>query len=88
MEGVRFGKGLTPTQRGMAETLLYIFDHVFARPGEVKTLHGVTFSLKTSVGDPVQTPLRRIGKLRDVEAEHVWKMMAEKVIRRSKSPWS
>ena len=88
MEGVRFGKDLTPTQRGMAETLLYIFDHVFARPGEVKTLHGVTFSLKTSVGDPVQTPLRRIGKLRDVEAEHVWKMMAEKVIRRSKSPWS
>ena len=35
MEGVRFGKDLTPTQRGMAETLLYIFDHVFARPGEV-----------------------------------------------------
>ena len=88
MKGMQFGNDLTSSERETAETLAYIFEHVFARPGEVKTLHGATFSLKTTVGDPVQTPLKRSGKLRDVESEHVWKMMNEKVIRRSRSPWS
>ena len=43
MKGMQFGNDLTSSERETAETLAYIFEHVFARPGEVKTLSATPY---------------------------------------------
>ena len=88
ISGMEFGEDLTDTQQRRIRALVFSFRHTCAVPGVVKTLRGATFSLKTTEGGPVQTPLRREGKLRGVVGEHLKKMLDEKVIRVSKSPWS
>ena len=71
MKDIVFGADLMEDERTQARTLMYVFGHTFAIPGVVKTLRGIEFSLKSTVGEPIQTPLRREGKLREVFRTHL-----------------
>ena len=52
MKDIVFGADLTEDERTQARTLMYVFEHTFAIPGVVKTLRGIEFSLKSTVGEP------------------------------------
>jgi transposase InsO family protein len=87
-KGLTMGDTLSDEEIEAVWALLYTYRHTMARKGEVRTVHGYEFSLGTTTGAPFQTPLRRIGKLKETVSRHIRDMLANKIIRRSNSPWS